>query len=509
MDRDHDLPPASQEEEESEGADLMEEDVMMQHEFDRAERKRTRSPTPSPSPVIPSQFRRLNEMPGLPFCSPPLSVEDDYGPPEFEEDAIWQDPYEEIDLSYKIPCAQNRQEHEYKETADGTHIYCPHCGHVISLIQIPAASVLGSQFLADPWKRSAAKSKLITHDLLCKFCQKERWAVAEITHKRGTQRVIYPSRVFSPFVHLGQDGSFGCVFSSIRLTDNLPVVIKQQPLENSGECQACMRELAVLTHFSNPELRHPNVIPIIKAWECDDSLYTVLPKLDCSLHTYVNEQHGSVPPSQRMEIFSQLLCGLRHIHHYGVIHRDFKPENVVLMRDLSSVQIIDFGSCRARVDGHAGTRGKYVSTYPYRAPEVEEGMYTAAADIWALGCILARMVQGSVLFRGPEASLEKDRLAVKDRIEEMKALATPYEYEVLRQCLCLDPVRRITTDCLYEKHYEHTKANTKIARFPPLSRHPPSKRHYYQEMEYEYHQVPTMRHNITVLISQCSTLFPV
>jgi len=220
----------------------------------------------------------------------------------------------------------------------------------------------------------------------------------------------------------------------------------------------------------------------------------------------MNEQHGPIPPSQRMEIFSQLLCGLRHIHHYGVIHRDLKPENVVLMRDLSSVQIIDFGASRARVDGHVGTKGKYVSTYPYRAPEVEDGKYTAAADIWALGCILARMVQGSTLFRGKEATLEKDRLAVMDRIEEMKALATPYEYDVLRQCLCLDPVKRITTDSLYDKHYEHTKADTKIAHFPRLSRRPPSKHHYYHEMEYEYHQVPTMRRNITVLTSRCSAL---
>eukprot|EP00759_Apiculatamorpha_spiralis_P033390 PhF_6_TR34708/c1_g1_i1/m.50506 len=355
-------------------------------------------------------------------------------------------------------------------------------------VTTPAASVVGSSCTDTP--RSAAGGR-----------PQETWIVAEIPHKRGTHRVLYPSSIFGPLTHMGQDGAFGTVFSSVRLRDNQPVVIKQQPLETSTDCEASMRELCVLTHFCNPRLRHPNIIQVLKVWEAEECLYFVLPKLDCSLHTFVNE--GSLNPVQRMTIFSHVLSGLRHLHHYGVIHRDLKPENIVLTRDLSSVQLIDFGASRVWIEGTQYTQGKFVSTFPYRAPETEDGSYSPAADIWALGCILARLIAGRTLFNGKETTLARDRQLVMERIKPLQSIATPYEYQLLQAMLKLDPTERISTSDLYDWHFEHVKDEPYSV--PRISHRAAPKTLTCVNLDYDYEHIPSMRRNITVLVSRCCT----
>ncbi|KAA0718062.1 Mitogen-activated protein kinase 8B [Triplophysa tibetana] len=92
----------------------------------------------------------------------------------------------------------------------------------------------------------------------------------------------------------------------------------------------------------------------------------------------------------------QMLCGIKHLHSAGIIHRDLKPSNIVVKSDCT-LKILDFGLARTAATGLLMT--PYVVTRYYRAPEVILGMgYQANVDVWSVGCIMAEMVRGSVLF---------------------------------------------------------------------------------------------------------------
>eukprot|EP00760_Papus_ankaliazontas_P038886 PhM_4_TR9394/c0_g1_i1/m.65224 len=372
------------------------------------------------------------------------------------------------------------------------------------------ASVVSAAGAASSMSAAGAASSIVYEARMAAGATKsEIWTTVNVEQKRGTIRVVYPTNVFGPLTHMGVDGAFGKVFMTSRLRDNTPMVFKMQPLDANADCEACLREINVLSHFANPQLRHPNIIPIVRSWEAEDALYTVLPKLDCSLHTLLNER--PLEPVERSLVLSQIISGVRHLHHYGVVHRDLKPENVVLDRDLRKLYLIDFGACRARNDSAKFTKGKFVSTYSYRAPEVEDGTFTPAADMWALGCTLARMITGDTLFDGKESALAKEQLRVAERIrDEVSPKATEYERMLLGALLALDPSNRMSSDDLYDLHMEQMEA---LARehgvrggaaggwfMGRVSRREPPTSLRYHELTYEYDHLPSMRRALTVAL---------
>ena len=85
----------------------------------------------------------------------------------------------------------------------------------------------------------------------------------------------------------------------------------------------------------------------------------------------------------------QLLHGLSYLHDQGVIHRDVKPENL-LINDAGIVKICDFGFARYMREEAAARYTDYVATRWYRAPELllGTGKYDTKVDIWAVGCLL-------------------------------------------------------------------------------------------------------------------------
>eukprot|EP01136_Pigoraptor_vietnamica_P026988 Opistho-1_new@82704 len=100
-------------------------------------------------------------------------------------------------------------------------------------------------------------------------------------------------------------------------------------------------------------------------------------------------------------IAQQLLRALAHVHRCGIVHADVKPENVVFKsRSECSVKLIDFGSGFFAGDSHH----TYVQSRPYRAPEVVLGCpLTPKIDVWSVGCVLAELYAGFVLF--PSSSI--------------------------------------------------------------------------------------------------------
>jgi serine/threonine protein kinase len=113
-------------------------------------------------------------------------------------------------------------------------------------------------------------------------------------------------------------------------------------------------------------------------------------------------RHRSFTDDAARYFLYQMLNALKYIHSANIIHRDIKPKNILLDNQYN-LQICDFGLSRG-IDNEYPFSSKYVVSRWYRAPEVilYWDKLSKAIDIWSVGCILAEMLDGKVLFQGKD-----------------------------------------------------------------------------------------------------------
>ena len=110
---------------------------------------------------------------------------------------------------------------------------------------------------------------------------------------------------------------------------------------------------------------------------------------------------GRLSPQQTQTLLKQIVAGTEYCHANGVMHRDMKPQNILIDK-LGDVKLIDFGLARA-FNMPLKPYTHEVVTLWYRAPEVllGEKLYTPSIDVWSIGAILAEMAEGGrAVFNG-------------------------------------------------------------------------------------------------------------
>ncbi|MDB4953176.1 MAG: serine/threonine protein kinase [Myxococcales bacterium] len=160
-------------------------------------------------------------------------------------------------------------------------------------------------------------------------------------------------------------------------------------------------------------LGHPNVVGVVDVGETPDGLhYLVMEHAPGKSLATLIEQESPMPAERVIELARQLCDGLQHAHDVGLIHRDFKPENVIVDRDAhghETPRIVDFGIAIVREDvGDSSdpnerltTAGLIIGTPHYMAPEQARGeALDHRADLFALGLILYEMLTGRLPFEG-------------------------------------------------------------------------------------------------------------
>lgn len=150
-------------------------------------------------------------------------------------------------------------------------------------------------------------------------------------------------------------------------------------------------------------LAHPNIVAVYD-WGAVDSVYYMVMEYvrGPSVRHLLNEQ-GRMEPAQAAEILRQTLLALGHAHREGFVHRDMKPENLLVTQD-GTVKVADFGLARAYADGRVTQAGAVTGTVQYLAPEQIRGEPAdPRSDLYSLGIVAYELLTGKLPFTGETA----------------------------------------------------------------------------------------------------------
>jgi cyclin-dependent kinase len=223
---------------------------------------------------------------------------------------------------------------------------------------------------------------------------------------------------------LGQ-GAYGKVYKGQDIRTGQLVALKRAltTSEEEGVPPTTLREISILKSISECEF----VVKLLDVVSTRTKsgkaiLYIIFQFLDCDLKNFMITSKGKGKGLDKViakEFCYQLLLGLRHCHNNGIMHRDLKPQNL-LVENKKKIKIADFGLSR----DFCIPLGKYtheVVTLWYRAPEILLGArsYSTPVDVWSVGCIFGEILNGKPLFCG-ESEIEQ-LLAI------FRVLGTPTE----------------------------------------------------------------------------------
>ncbi len=217
----------------------------------------------------------------------------------------------------------------------------------------------------------------------------------------------------------------------------------------AGETQDFLRRFAREARVL-AQLDHPNILPVYDYGEQGELAYLVTPYMPGGTLKDVLRERKALPPSEAIQLVSQVLPALQYAHDRNLIHRDIKPGNLLFKGD-GSLVLADFGLVKV-VEGEGGSLMQTISetgqsiagTPEYMAPEQIHGKAVPASDIYALGVVLYEMVTGQRPFTGDTllSVLMKHANEAPRPPRELNPYVSPQLQAVIQKALEKDPQRR-------------------------------------------------------------------
>lgn len=299
---------------------------------------------------------------------------------------------------------------------------------------------------------------------------------------------------YSVIKKLGE-GTYASVFLAKNVKTGEMAAIKKIKIVNSsdGMDMSAIREVKVLQ-----ELRHPNVIRLIDCFSSGSttpSLNLVLEFLDTDLERLIKDKSIVFSPADIKSWMAMLLRGLEYCHCHFFLHRDLKPNNL-LISPTGELKIADFGMARELADPGVRMTSLVITSW-YRPLELFFGakQYSPAVDMWSVGCIMGELLLRIPLFAGQSdiqqitmmcqllgTPTEKDwpghkLLPTFMPLEQFTG--TPFRQifpaagtdaiEVLQRLLQFDPAKRIKAG--EALHHNYFKSSPPPTHFTKLPRH--------------------------------------
>src|ERR1051325_9187595 len=198
---------------------------------------------------------------------------------------------------------------------------------------------------------------------------------------------------------LGAGGMGSVYLARERLLERqVAIKVLRRELVNADGQERFIREARTAAR-----LTHPHIVPMYSFGQADDTLYYVMGYVDGESLEQRLKRLQKLEPGEARRVLAELASALEYAHGNGVVHRDIKPDNVMLERGTSRAILTDFGIAKISAAGTQITRtGMIVGTPLYMSPEQAAGDrdVDGRSDLYSLGVIGYRMLSGRVPFEG-------------------------------------------------------------------------------------------------------------
>ncbi|KAG6868251.1 negative regulator of the PHO system [Termitomyces sp. T159_Od127] len=290
-------------------------------------------------------------------------------------------------------------------------------------------------------------------------------------------------------------------YATVYKTTNEIVALKEINLDaEEGTPSTAIREVSLMK-----ELKHVNIVRLHDVMHSESKLTLVFEYCEQDLKKYMDTMgdRGALDPVTVRSFMYQLLKGTAFCHENQVLHRDLKPQNLLINKK-GELKVGDFGLARA-FGVPVNTFSNEVVTLWYRAPDVLLGSrtYNTSIDLWSCGCIFAEMISGTPLFRGrdnqdqllhimriigtptdaqfakmvkdsPEIQIKQYQRYPKMNLQQVLPKASREAIDLLDKLLKFDPTERITAaEALAHPYFQNTATgssfNMNAGSMPPPS----------------------------------------
>ena len=193
-------------------------------------------------------------------------------------------------------------------------------------------------------------------------------------------------------------------------------------------------------------IEHPNVIRVFEVGQDGDHHFISMEYLPNGVQNLIEAQ-GALPIDRAVDICLQSALALQSAHDHGIVHRDIKPQNILLASD-GTAKVSDFGIARAEALTTMTATGALMGTPHYMSPEQARGQRAdIRSDIYSLGVVLHQMLTGQVPFDAdtPLAVLEMHREATPPKVRETRSEVPRTIESIVGRCLEKDPSERYQT----------------------------------------------------------------
>lgn len=193
-------------------------------------------------------------------------------------------------------------------------------------------------------------------------------------------------------------------------------------------------------------LSHPNIVAVYDVSHNDALEYIVMELVDGVTLLQYMEKKGALPWNEALHFTRQIARALAHAHSRGIIHRDIKPHNIMLLRD-GTIKVADFGIAALESELHE-SNGEAIGSIHYIAPEQARGeLPDPRSDIYSLGVVMFEMLTGRKPYLGDtiQEIAVKHMNATPPAITEINPLIPPELEQITLRAMCADRSQRYQT----------------------------------------------------------------
>jgi serine/threonine-protein kinase len=218
-------------------------------------------------------------------------------------------------------------------------------------------------------------------------------------------------------------GGMGTIYKAQNLMDKTKTVavkvLREELFEDENNRKRFKQEAAIVD-----QLDHPNIVKVYERGQSRQTMFIAMELLEGKTLSKKIEEEGKIDISEGLHIMIQITDAMVKIHSKGIVHRDMKPENIMLIRkdnDPNFVKALDFGLARMQHQTRLTETGMVIGTINYIAPEQITGSESSgAADIYSMGVVFYEMLTGEKPFIGETTIDVMKQIIDKTPIEPIK-----------------------------------------------------------------------------------------